>query len=73
MAAESIEPATGWKVVAHDNYDRDYISESLHSEGYGTEGEAQLVADQENAKGNDYDMWHYVVKPASYKLYTWEP
>lgn len=58
------------KIVAHDNYDRDNVSEHLVCEKvsqYYVEKIVKFLNElpQEN--------WYYHIKPDDYILYTWEP
>lgn len=58
------------KVIAIDNYDREYISDRLIKENI-TEEEGKRIADFHNEFCGD--GWYHKVVNDDYKLYTFEP
>lgn len=60
------------KIVGIDNYNRDTVSDCLHSCCLD-EKEAKQRAKELNDKSGPHPSTYYVVKPDDYVLYTWEP
>lgn len=60
------------KIVIIDNFNRDSVSDRLHSEGH-TEEDAKTLCEQLNAREGSHSPNYYVVKPDDYQLYKWEP
>lgn len=60
------------KIVASDNFDRDYVSEWVHTENISEEEGIQKVAIL-NAEQGDYGNWYFELKPDDYVLRVWEP
>jgi hypothetical protein len=61
------------KIVAIDNFDRDYRPDRLVAENITSEAEAQVMVDALNERyGGDHVPDYYVVKSDDYKLKVWE-
>lgn len=62
-----------WKIIAHDNYDRDNHSEWVAAEHIYSERAAEIMCKALNDAEPERSDWYFHVKPGDYKLYIWEP
>ena len=64
--------APRWKIVAHDNYDRDTVSEWLVCENFRNEETAIVVCKFLNEECRFGPNWWLRVTPQDKPLYKWE-
>ena len=60
------------KIIATDNYDRDYISDELIAFNLSKK-EAKRKADKMNKKTGEHSPIFYRIVPNDYKLHIFEP
>lgn len=56
------------KVIAKDNFDRDYISDRLEKDGLSMH-DAQDLAERLNRNSGDRGQWFYIAASDEVKLY----
>lgn len=61
-----------WKVIATDNFNREYISDWLVKDNI-TKEEASQIVEEYNSKLNDHSPWYYKAVPEYHKLWIFDP
>jgi hypothetical protein len=62
-----------FKIVAHDNLDRDTVSEWLVCENFQSEDTAEEVCKFLNITKFKHSDYYLFVRPQDRPLYVWEP
>lgn len=61
-----------YKVIGVDNFDRDWISDTLVEENLSKEA-AEKIAQDRNYREGKHGTRYFKAVPQDHKLYTWEP
>lgn len=60
------------KVIATDNFDRDYVSDRLIADNL-TKADAETLAAEKNKGSGPYSDWFFLAVADDRKLHVWEP
>jgi hypothetical protein len=61
------------KVIAVDNFDRDWVSQRLIAESLDQQVAEMIVQVLNDAHPEPCTEWYYMAKPENYVLKEWEP
>ncbi len=61
------------KVIAVDNFNREYVSDFLIKENVTKEDGEKIVGDYYNNKISEYSSWFYKLVEDDYKLHVFNP